>query len=394
VIVLADGTMHRVDIASTDPLQIVQAAGIALGPQDSVTVERSLGPDQEDIAANPALANVPRIPRQISVLRARTIIVNENGQAVSFVTTAQTVIESLSGAGYTLYSGDVVTPSLESHLPPGDVTVTILRAIPITLTDNGQSRGVRTQAPTVSDLLAQQGLALTGSDYITPPLEARIPPGGEVRIVRVREITTTEETPIPFETVYMPDPDMELDQHREAQAGSEGRLARRILIRLEDGKEVSRVIVGEYASRLPQARVVAYGTKIVIREVRTEFGFLKYWRKLHVLATSYSPLTAGDKKPGDARFGLSGTGAPVTRGVVAVDTRVISLGTRLYVPNYGPGTALDVGGAVKGLRIDLGYEDPIPVLWNDWTDLYLLLPIPPPDEIRWVIPLGEQPETP
>ena len=44
------------------------------------------------------------------------------------------------------------------------------------------------------------------------------------------------------------------------------------------------------------------------------------------------------------------------------------------------------GGAVKGLRVDLGYEDPLPRLWNDWTDLYLLLPVPSPDQIIWVIP--------
>jgi 3D (Asp-Asp-Asp) domain-containing protein len=105
-----------------------------------------------------------------------------------------------------------------------------------------------------------------------------------------------------------------------------------------------------------------------------------------VLATSYSPSTAGHKQPGDPFFGVSATGAEVVRGIVATDPRVIPLGTFLYVPTYGSGRALDVGGAVKGFRIDLGYDDANLVLWNTWVDVYLLVPVPSPDEMVWVLP--------
>jgi 3D (Asp-Asp-Asp) domain-containing protein len=51
--------------------------------------------------------------------------------------------------------------------------------------------------------------------------------------------------------------------------------------------------------------------------------------------------------------GLTASGIPVRRGVVAVDPRVIPLGTRMYVPGYGRGIAADVGSAIKGRIIDL-----------------------------------------
>jgi 3D (Asp-Asp-Asp) domain-containing protein len=51
--------------------------------------------------------------------------------------------------------------------------------------------------------------------------------------------------------------------------------------------------------------------------------------------------------------GHTASGLPVGVGVIAVDPSVISLGTRVYVPGYGPAVAADVGSAIKGSIIDL-----------------------------------------
>jgi 3D (Asp-Asp-Asp) domain-containing protein len=51
--------------------------------------------------------------------------------------------------------------------------------------------------------------------------------------------------------------------------------------------------------------------------------------------------------------GRTASGLPVGKGVVAVDPRLIPLGTRLFVPGYGKAVAADVGIAIKGRIIDL-----------------------------------------
>ena len=51
--------------------------------------------------------------------------------------------------------------------------------------------------------------------------------------------------------------------------------------------------------------------------------------------------------------GRTASGLPVGVGVVAVDPTLIPLGTRMYVPGYGPAVAADVGSAVRGYVIDL-----------------------------------------
>jgi len=53
--------------------------------------------------------------------------------------------------------------------------------------------------------------------------------------------------------------------------------------------------------------------------------------------------------------GSTALGVPVGKGVVAVDPKLIPLGTKLHVPGYGPGLAADVGYAIKGRIIDLWF---------------------------------------
>lgn len=393
VIVHVDG---RTEIGSShelDPRAIVADLGIDLGPGDDVRVVRAVRPTPAEVAANPALDAIPALPREIQIVRATRIIVNQGGERVAFDTSARTLGEALTQAGYRIYESDLISHPLSAAIDelaadagPGGVEIMLEQAIPVTVQDEGAIINVRTHQRQVRDLLNELGLALVGADYVLPGLDAPLTSGQTVQVVRVREEVVIEESPLPFETVYVPDPDLELDQQRIVRRGREGTLARQVRVRYENGVEVSRALEGEWVDEQPDPQVVAYGTKIVLRPLETPDGTFWYWRKLRVLATSYSPLTAGDKKPGDPRFGLSGTGTEVVRGVIAVDPRVISLYTHMYVPGYGTGQALDVGGAVKGMRVDLGYADEFLVQWNNWVDIYLLPPVPPPDQMIWRLP--------
>jgi 3D (Asp-Asp-Asp) domain-containing protein len=51
--------------------------------------------------------------------------------------------------------------------------------------------------------------------------------------------------------------------------------------------------------------------------------------------------------------GRTATGLPARYGVVAVDPRIIPLGTKLFIEGYGTAIAADTGGDIVGNRIDL-----------------------------------------
>ncbi len=84
-------------------------------------------------------------------------------------------------------------------------------------------------------------------------------------------------------------------------------------------------------------------TKLASRGIASGAGVRTY----SMVATAYSNL-------GNGPWGnKTATGARCRRGVIAVDPRVIRLGTRLYVEGYGECVAGDTGSAIKGMRIDL-----------------------------------------
>lgn len=53
--------------------------------------------------------------------------------------------------------------------------------------------------------------------------------------------------------------------------------------------------------------------------------------------------------------GRTASGRYTAPGIVAVDPRVIPMGSKLYIPGYGWGVAADTGGAIAGNKIDVWF---------------------------------------
>jgi uncharacterized protein YabE (DUF348 family) len=377
---------------------LVQELGIALQPRDRVIID-----DQEVslTASLPGHNPTSRLvssrsgnrdwngqsedaPSHIVIQRAVPIYLDDGGHLTTIYTTKATVGEALRNEGVNLYLGDEVDPILGSSIS-ADMQVSIQRSTPATIQVDGRLIKTRTLGETVSEALAQEGVNLLGKDYTEPGLDAPIINEAAIRVVRVKEEMAIEQEPISFETAWQSDPSLELDHQRLDQEGEDGVTKRRIHVVYEDGQEVERALEAEWIDREPTNKVIAYGTKIVLRELETPEGDLTYWRKVRALATSYTAATSG-KSPDHPQYGITRTGLQMRGGIVAVDPQVINLGTEMYVPGYGIGMAGDTGGKVRGRHVDLGYEEDELKLWYKWVDVYLLAPAPSVNQIRWVLP--------
>jgi len=402
----ADGQTNRLRTHATTVGQALSEAGIEAGPGDEIWFRMladgadpacSFVPGSGQgcgqlVAADAPLFAGPDLqpdmsdndPPFITLRRATSITLSDRGVTIALYTTAATVGQVLDGQGVTLFLADKVTPPLQARIEPG-AAITIRRSVPVQIKVDGHVIHSRTLAGEVAGALGQEGIALMGRDMVSPALDAPIRPYTTIRITRVREELAVEFHPIPFQTVWVTDPAMEIDTRRLVQEGQIGLTKRRYRIVYHDGQEVSRSLEDAWSEQAPVTKTLAYGTKIIVRTLETPDGPVEYWRKIRVYTTGYTAASAGKPKT-DPRYGYTRLGWKAVKGVVATDPTVIPLRTRMYIPGYGFGTAADTGGGVKGKFVDLCFDEGKYQSWHWWTDIYLLTPVPPSSQIRWILP--------
>jgi 3D (Asp-Asp-Asp) domain-containing protein len=120
-----------------------------------------------------------------------------------------------------------------------------------------------------------------------------------------------------------------------------------------DGGPVHRTVIWARTIRAGRPRVVADGigdSPLAAFESRgvARMAFLAR-DAMVMVATAYTAECGGCG-------GMTAIGRRAGHGIVAVDPRVIPLGTHLYIPGYGPAVAGDTGGEIVGRRIDLGFD--------------------------------------
>jgi 3D (Asp-Asp-Asp) domain-containing protein len=79
----------------------------------------------------------------------------------------------------------------------------------------------------------------------------------------------------------------------------------------------------------------------------------KYLRFYRMTATAYRPINRGIE---GGRWTVTQRDGRSAHGV-AVDPDIIPLGSRLWIPGYGHAVADDIGGWIKGHRIDIRCQD-------------------------------------
>ncbi len=323
-------------------------------------------------------------PLAVTVRHAAPLTVQIDALEWTTWSTASTVGEALAGLGMVFYEGDLVQPALGAPLGTGQ-TVVIQRSKPVGIATASHSLRTRSRGATVADLLAENGLLLTGFDRVDPGLDTPLAADMAVRITRVQHAFEIEEQITPYESVWQADPELEIDSQRLEQEGVNGITRQRYRVILEDSQPITRTLDDTWLAQAPVTRVNMYGAKIVLRELETASGPVTYWRRIRMFATSYTAADAGT--PVDSPwYGRTRTGMRAGYGVAAVDPSVVRLYTQLFVPGYGQAVAGDTGGGVDGRWIDLGYEVGQAARWGRCVDVYLLGAPPPSYQITYRLP--------
>ena len=275
----------------------------------------------------------------------KAVLVQAEGGTRKVLTFGTTVADVLKQAGLAVRPHDRVRPGLTTSLATG-MAITVRRAFPVTLFAGGRPRPLVTAAATVGEFLAESGVALRSQDQVAPSTETALTPGALVRIVRVESRIVVREERLPFARIARSDPALPRGMTRLVQSGHPGSRVSRIAVTTADGVVVNRQVVGSMMIRSPRDQILQVGTRRIIAS-RGEFAGKEI---LTLEATAYAPWD------GPGTNDITAIGLKAGFGVVAVDPEVIPLRSRLFIEGYGPAIAGDTGGAIKGHRIDLGFN--------------------------------------
>lgn len=308
----------------------------------------------------PMIIGMMLITAFMGIPQDKTVVIEAGSEQVTLKTRAETVAALLDETDLIIAEHDYVTPGPEDIIENG-MTITIQSAIPVWLQADGNEERLLTTETTVQGLLKSAGIQLGEYDQVEPAMMSLLRPEDRVVVTRVKKEYYYETVEIAPQQITRFTDALPVDEVRLVQEGEAGlTLARRARV-TRDGQPAGEVLVSTEVLRPAVDHVEEQGRE---RLLLTSDGNLVRYKEVYTMtATAYDAgYGSTGKNPGDPGYGITRSGTRVRPGVVAVDPRVIPLGSTLYVESlgrsasYGVSFAEDTGGAIRGNRIDLYYE--------------------------------------
>jgi len=224
-----------------------------------------------------------------------------------------------------------------------------LGSVTVRIWSDGAERQITTAQSTVGAILRISGIVVGPLDVVSPATNERLRDGMRIKVTRVSVSIETEKQPIPFDTVKTFSKSLRPGLVQVTRDGVNGEQEVRYSVHTEDGNIVKRTPIGSRMVTRPVNKVVSIGS----RGNYVSRGEFQTRRVLRMSASAYEP---GPRSCGWSADGRTCCGLKAGYGVAAVDPRVIPLRSKLYIEGYGMAVAGDTGRAIKGNRIDLGFD--------------------------------------
>ncbi|ARJ39103.1 MULTISPECIES: G5 and 3D domain-containing protein [Sporosarcina] len=375
-LVLIDGKKKNVSMDLNGKQIELRTAAATVGEVLAANDVKVQEHDLVEPTVNTPIENDTKIKWQ----KANKVVIDVDGKTQELWTTEATVNDVLKTANIEVTTHDEVEPALATKITENQ-PIAIAKAFPVTVKDGGKERTVWSTQTTVRKFLTDQNIRLSNLDKVEGDTSAKLTASNAVvNIARVEKITDVIEETADFKTKRKTDMTMLKGKEKVVTNGKNGKLQKKFQITKKNGKVVSRELVGKTMVEEPTHKVVHVGAKAPKVEVATATPALAKASTNATAKSSSTPAQAqvavsrgnSSEPSGGKEFfanasaytaycngcsGITATGinlrANPNMKLIAVDPRVIPLGSKVWVEGYGYAIAGDTGGAIKGNRIDL-----------------------------------------
>lgn len=300
---------------------------------------------------------------EIKYLPARQITINDNGTKKDVWSTKANVADLLKDENITTRPQDVLNVALDTKLKNG-LEVNINRAIQLSLQNGAKKDTVWTTKTKVSDLLAEKNIKLDQDDRVSPAKDSNLKEKMTVEVTYVNSKAEKKNEQVKFETVYKEDDSLNKGVEKVVQEGKNGKKVVEYKVTFENGKEKKRDVIKENVTSNKTDKVVVRGTKEKV--VATPVSNVSTSSATSSSSSSASSTPSGGKTykmestaysgGGTTAYGINLSANPGLK-VIAVDPRIIPLGSKVWVEGYGEAIAGDTGGAIKGNIVDVYFPN-------------------------------------
>ncbi len=261
-----------------------------------------------------------------------------------------------------LSGSDMVYP-LSTNAIPDDRTIIIKRLKLVDVEYAGHTISYWTDAETYREFILKGTSMADIDDIFDVNIDDKLSQNGnKMKVTKVDHVTVYEEEPIPYGTTLVEDNTATKGERKLISKGTNGTMSKAYDIEYRNGVEVSRTFISDTVKVEPVNEVVSEGTLPPNVAVVNGQSF-QYKKVMTCQATAYDlSFESCGKWPGSPGYGITASGTYAKMGTVAVDPRVIPLGTKMFIVStdgryvYGYCTAEDTGGAIKGNKVDLFYN--------------------------------------
>lgn len=293
----------------------------------------------------------------------KDVTINFNGKTLIVRTMKTTVKEVLDQNGISVNPDDFISIALDKKLQKiAKNTIQIKKALPVNVYIDGGQMKIMTYRDTVSEALVNSKVKLSSLDRLdgSEPFD-KIEKNMNIKVIRVKEELTSEKIPVAYSVITRENNHLDKGKQQVLKEGKAGTREKIFKVIYEDGKQILKQLQSDNIIASPINKVIEFGTVLNFKTSRGDI--VRYKKVLNMRATAYTASYADTgKSKGDPGFGITYSGKRAREGLIAVDPKVIPLGTRMYIEcngrtDYGFATAADIGGAIKGNKIDLYFND-------------------------------------